>query len=52
MWWFDDKLLFLDILCPGGDNPCNGSGQCDLTIGECICDAGRHGSDCSSKIIL
>ena len=42
--------FFSEIPCPGGDNPCDGHGQCDLTSGMCSCEAGRHGLDCSSKI--
>ena len=29
--------------------PCNGNGQCDLTIGVCSCDEGHQGSDCSGN---
>ena len=29
--------------------PCNGNGQCDLTIGVCNCDEGHQGSDCSGN---
>ena len=46
----NEKLFSSEIPCPGGDTPCDGHGQCDLTSGECSCEAGRHGFDCSSKI--
>ena len=43
--------FFLDIPCPGsiGDITCTGNGQCDFTTGQCTCNPGRHGSDCSSN---
>ena len=43
--------FFLDIPCPGsiGDVTCTGNGQCDFTTGQCTCDQGRHGPDCSSN---
>ena len=28
---------------------CSVAGVCDTSTGQCICDLGRHGSDCSSK---
>ena len=46
----NEKLFSSEIPCPGGDTPCDGHGQCDLTSGECSCEAGRHGFDCSSNI--
>ena len=39
----------LDKSCPGGLVPCNGNGQCDLTIGVCNCDEGHQGTDCSGN---
>ena len=42
-------FLFLDKSCPGGLVPCNGNGQCDLTIGVCNCDEGHQGTDCSGN---
>ena len=41
-----------DISCPGGDTPCYGNGQCDLTSGLCTCDEEHQGYDCSGKLIL
>ena len=41
--------MFLDISCPGDQNPCSGSGICDLAIGECTCNEGHQGSDCSGE---
>ena len=41
---------FLDISCPGGETPCNGNGQCDLTSGVCTCDEQHQGADCSGKL--
>ena len=39
------------ILCPGeGPLPCSGNGHCDFTIGQCTCNIGHQGSDCSGKI--
>ena len=38
------------ILCPGVDGSCSGYGQCDYTIGQCTCNIGHQGSDCSGKI--
>ena len=46
----NEKLFSSEIPCPGGDTPCDGHGQCNLTSGECSCEAGRHGFDCSSNI--
>ena len=43
------KYFFLDISCPGDQNPCSGSGICDLAIGECTCNEGHQGSDCSGE---
>ena len=46
------KHFFLDISCPGDQNPCSGNGLCDLTIGECKCNEGHQGSDCSGENVL
>ena len=35
--------------CPGD---CSNGGNCDTVTGKCTCDVGRHGADCSSKILL
>ena len=43
------RLLFLDMSCPGDQNPCSGNGICDLAIGECTCNEGHQGSDCSGE---
>ena len=43
------ELLFIDISCPGVQNPCSGNGICNLTIGECTCNEGHQGSDCSGE---
>ena len=43
------KITFSDISCPGDQNPCSGSGICDLAIGECTCNEGHQGSDCSGE---
>ena len=45
-------ILISDISCPGGETPCNGNGQCNLSSGLCICDDEHQGSDCSGKLIL
>ena len=45
-------LLLLDISCPGDHNPCSGNGICDLAIGECTCNEGHQGSDCSGENLL
>ena len=39
----------LELKCPAD---CSGAGVCDTTIGECTCEPGRHGLDCSSEIIF
>eukprot|EP01025_Chloroclados_australasicus_P018154 TRINITY_DN193_c1_g1_i6.p1 TRINITY_DN193_c1_g1~~TRINITY_DN193_c1_g1_i6.p1 ORF type:complete len:2102 (+),score=278.55 TRINITY_DN193_c1_g1_i6:140-6445(+) len=33
--------------CP---NDCSGVGLCDITIGDCICDEGYQGDDCSQVV--
>ena len=43
------RITFSDISCPGDQNPCSGSGICDLAIGECTCNEGHQGSDCSGE---
>ena len=43
------NFSFLELKCPGD---CSGAGVCDTAIGECTCEPGRHGLDCSSEIIF
>ena len=33
--------------CPGRPTICSGKGQCNTTIGECVCEEGYIGNDCS-----
>ena len=40
-------LLISEFTCP---EDCSGAGNCDVSVGECSCNVGRHGSDCSSKL--
>ena len=39
-------ISFSGLTCPGD---CSDAGICDTTTGQCSCDTGRHGLDCSSK---
>ena len=39
----------LELKCPAD---CSSAGVCDTNVGECTCDPGRHGLDCSSEIIF
>ena len=44
---------FCELECPGGtNNTCNYNGVCDLITGECDCDFGWIGYDCSLNIIF
>ena len=38
--------LFSELSCPAD---CSNAGDCDTSTGQCLCDIGRHGADCSSK---
>ena len=41
--------IFLELTCPGH---CNNAGICNTSTGQCLCNVGIHGSDCSSKFFL
>ena len=42
-----DYVFFTELKCPGD---CSNAGTCNTTTGQCSCDLGRHGIDCSSKM--
>ena len=42
-------FFILELKCPAD---CSGAGVCDTDVGECTCEPGRHGLDCSSEIIF
>ena len=42
-------LILADKSCPGSPFPCNYNGQCDHTTGQCICNEGHQGFDCSGN---
>ena len=44
-----DFLSFAELTCP---SDCNNAGICDTSTGQCSCDIGRHGADCSSNVPL
>ena len=48
IWIFDN---FVDKSCPGAEETCNGNGECDHTTGQCICNEGNQGFDCSGDIL-
>ena len=48
-WNVTYHFLFLELKCPGD---CSGAGVCDTGVGQCTCEPGRHGLDCSSEIIF
>ena len=35
-----------DMQCPG-NGTCSNHGNCNVTTGDCTCDFGFHGADCS-----
>ena len=43
---------FIDKSCPGAEGTCNGNGECDHKIGQCICNEGNQGFDCSGDTYL
>ena len=42
-------MILADKSCPGSPFPCNYNGQCDHTTGQCICNEGHQGFDCSGN---
>ena len=40
-------IFSLELICPGD---CSNAGNCDTSTGICLCDPGRNGTDCSSKL--
>ena len=42
-------MNFLELTCPGD---CSNAGTCDTATGQCDCDPGRHGIDCSSEYAM
>ena len=44
--WF---IFILELTCPEN---CSNAGDCDTSTGQCECESGRHGFDCSSKILF
>ena len=40
------RFFFVELKCPGD---CSNAGNCDTSTGQCTCDSGRHGLDCSSR---
>ena len=47
---FVNSLSLLEFTCPKSFGAvCSVAGVCDTSTGQCICDLGRHGSDCSSE---
>ena len=42
-------IFSLELICPGD---CSNAGNCDTSTGICLCDPGRNGPDCSSKLLF
>ena len=42
-------MILSDKSCPGSPFPCSYNGQCDHTTGQCICNEGHQGFDCSGN---
>ena len=42
-------FILADKSCPGSPFPCSYNGQCDHTTGQCICNEGHQGFDCSGN---
>ena len=42
----ESPLAIQPLSCP---NNCSGEGLCDSATGQCLCNSGRKGADCSSK---
>ena len=40
--------MFTDFRCPG-DGTCSNHGTCDVSTGNCNCESGFYGADCSSE---
>ena len=47
VYFYSIFIFIIELKCPAD---CSGAGVCDTNIGQCTCDPGRHGVDCSSEI--